>query len=131
VNAKRYTSVFLVICLGLGLATASIAFLITHQFESIDGASILKVIVDSEIRNLPVKGANVTYRSYPVNGTSRSVNAVRMWVEDQDASYRLTISYFVALGYLQENRFDLSRNGDEITIEQSGHYLEVTKLSWD
>lgn len=128
---KHYTAVFSVVFIGLGVASALIAFFITHQFENINNTSILKLVVDSEIRNLPVAGANITYKSYPVDGTSRSVNSVKMRVGDQDASYTLTVSYFVSLGYRQEKRFELSRNGDEITIEQSDSYLEVTKFSWD
>jgi predicted small secreted protein len=123
--------VFSVVFIGLGVASALIAFLITHQFENISNSSILKLVVDSEIRNLPVAGVNITYKSYPVDGTSRSVNSIKMRVDNQDALYTLTVSYFVSLGYHQENRFDLSRNGDEITIEQSDSYFEVTKFSWD
>ncbi len=128
---KHYTAVFSVVFIGLGVASALIAFLITHQFENISNSSILKLVVDSEIRNLPVAGVNITYKSYPVDGTSRSVNSIKMRVDNQDALYTLTVSYFVSLGYHQENRFDLSRNGDEITIEQSDSYFEVTKFSWD
>lgn len=130
---KKFLLLLVSVLSSVVLALLGSAFVITHDFEAIGEKSILRYIVDREIRNIPIikEGAGIVYKSYPVDGTSRGFDSVRLKVNDKSNSYDKTVDYFLGLGYARERNGDLSRDGDEITIEQTESYIEVIKYSWN
>jgi hypothetical protein len=130
---KKYIAIFSVFLLMAGLLIVAMAFLITHEFNDISENSVLKYIVDKEIRNLPIikESVNISYKSHPVNGTSRGFDSVTLNTQNKDEAYKQIVSYFASLGYIQEGDFDFQKNGVEITIDQTGDTIKVMKYSWN
>lgn len=119
------TFVFLAITVGVFL---------TKEFDDIGELSLLKYLVDEEIRIIPkfIKGSNVIYRTHPVNGTSRSLNSIKIETKDSSFSHKEAIKYFTEIGYQKDSFYRLSRNGEEISIEDMGDgILLITKYSWE
>ena len=119
--------VFLAITIVMGV-------LLTKEFDDISESSLLKYLVDKEIRIIPrfIKGSNVVYRSHPVNGTSRSLNSIKIKTENSNLSHEEAIKYFTKLGYQKDSFYRLSKNGEEISIEDIGdNSLLITKYSWE
>jgi hypothetical protein len=134
VKLKNQVLVLLIFLLSCLLsATVAAGFLLTYEFENITNNSVLKYLIDKEIRNLPSisEGTNVIYKSYPADGTSRGFDAVRFDIKDQEVSYKKIADYFTALGYTRKDNGDFFKNQDKIIIEQSGNSIEITKYSRD
>ncbi|MDQ2697090.1 MAG: hypothetical protein M3Z21_17270 [Pseudomonadota bacterium] len=119
--------IFLVIPIAIGV-------LLTKEFDDISESSLLKYIVDKEIRTIPrfIKGSSVVYRSHPVDGTSRSLDSIKIKTKNSYLSHEEAIKYFTKLGYQKDSFYRLSRNGEEISIEDIGNNsLLITKYSWE
>jgi len=129
----KYIIIFSIFLLSLVSIVIMSVFLMTHEFDNIAEDSLLKYLVDKEIRGLPIikESTNVSYKSYPVDSTSRGFDAVTLDVKDKDVAYKHTVDYFIALGYKQENNFVLLKNESEVTIDQMETTMKVTKYSWD
>jgi hypothetical protein len=130
---KKHIAIFSILLLITGSSIVVMAFLITHKFNDIDENSLLKYIVDKEIRNLPIirEGSNISYKSHPVDGTSRGFDSVTLGVKNKDEAHKQIVDYFTSLGYTQEGDFDFQKNGVEITIDQTGNTVKIAKYSWN
>lgn len=120
--------IFLLIAIVIGI-------LLTKNFDNISESSLTKYLVDKEIRIITkfIKCSNVSYRSHPVNGTSRSLNSIKMKTENSNLSHKEAINYFTKLGYHKDSFNRLSKNnGEEISIEDIGdNSLLITKYAWE
>jgi hypothetical protein len=114
----------------------TIGILLTKDFNDISESSLLKYVVDSEIREIPkiINGNNIVYQSRPTNGTARGINSIKFKPENTNAEREKIINYFTKLGYQKNSPSQLSKNnnGDEITIEDiDNNGLLITKFSFD
>jgi regulatory protein YycI of two-component signal transduction system YycFG len=132
-SGKTKSLFFVVIILAFIVIALVFGALLTKEFDDIGESSLLKYLVDKEIRIIPIfiKGSNIAYRSHPVNGTSRSLNSIKIKTENANLSHEEAIKYFTKLGYQKDSLYRLSKSGEEISIEDVGDdSILITKYSW-
>jgi len=131
VKFKRPLSALVATCFAAGLLAIGVGVLITHRFEHIDSGSLLRFLVDSELREAPVGGAGTEffYTSYPADGTARGMDRVLVKAGDGAAPREQLVRYFIERGYGFEagSEMRLRRGEDEVLIEKRGEYWEVSK----
>jgi hypothetical protein len=116
-----------VLSLGAGI-------LVAHDFTEIEDSSLLKYLVDSEVRAARhvVKARNVIYRSAPKDGNKKGLDSIEMEVEDARLAQEKLLNHFVGLGYKVVHSDALAKGDVDISVEPlSGGALRVTKYAWD
>lgn len=128
---KRPWSALLAVCIAAGLLAIGAGVLITHRFERIDSGSVLRLLVDRELRDAPMGGAGTEffYTSYPADGTARGMDRLLVKAGDGAGPREQLVRYFVERGYVFEagSEMRLRRGQDEVVIEKRGGYWEVSK----
>ena len=115
----------------IGIVTA--AFLVTHRFETIERTSVFKYLVDTEIRQVPLKSGDIilTYDTFPVDGTSSAVDAIRIRTTNKAQTKQGIVDYLGSIGYHREDGYTFRKGDNKITIDDIDNGIEVSKYSWD
>jgi hypothetical protein len=124
--------------LGIAVSLAALslfAFAAFHSFDNIERNSMLRFLVDSEIRGIPLAENNdsLRFRSEPSDGNKPELNSATMTVSAPKTALKEIQDYLSGLGYTRQGDGKLFiKPSIEVRIdENSGGTITVTKLSWE
>ncbi len=105
-----------------------------RSFDNVAGNSILRFLVDSEVRQIPLieDAAKVSFRLEPRDGNKPQLDGATITGNDPKKALVDAQKYFLSLGYSEaENGALFVKSGREIRLnETSGGSITITKYSW-
>ena len=122
---------FAAIVCALAFAGANLFF---RSFDNVGGSSILRFVVDREIRTLPLpaSASSIVFRSEPTDGNKPQLDGATIRTSDPEKAISVARAHFLKLGYGErEGGAMLVKPQIEVRLEKTAsNGVTVTKYSW-